>query len=223
MLDVRRMHDLMQESEQLNAYLRGLTNSEFRLAGRVLADSLLVEADRETFWSVFRTLFLSDRKAYLGTLLKALAQRRGENLFCEEFAALGADMTELDVRKTLLTLLPLLDTPEAVDRLLLQFGQTDARQRIPYLLQVGTVPCLFLLLGALRYVEHDRELLVRTCRFLMKKGGDREFAFCSIIRLSFALDEVRGSFSLKLEPYQLARTEQRYEVFAALLGGKSIR
>jgi hypothetical protein len=35
----------------------------------------------------------------------------------------------------------------------------------------------------------------------------------SLLRLSFGLEEVRGTFSLSLEPYQLARIEQSYDAF----------
>lgn len=71
----------------------------------------------------------------------------------------------------------------------------------------------FLLLRALRYVEHDRALLIRTCYFLMKAGDALSFNMAALLRTYFALEEVRGTFSLSLKPYELARIEQSYDAF----------
>ena len=62
-------------------------------------------------------------------------------------------------------------------------------------------------------MEHDKPLLIRTCHFLMKRGDGLSFSMASLLRLSFGFEEVRGTFSLSLEPYQLARIEQNYEAF----------
>ena len=67
--DTRKLLSLLDTPEQLVAYLGTLSNSQFRLAGRVLAERLLPGCDGAVFWQVFRTLFLSARKASLGTLL----------------------------------------------------------------------------------------------------------------------------------------------------------
>lgn len=212
--------------ESLTPYLDGLSNAQFRYASRLLAERALPLAEKDIFWSVFSTLFLHDRKAYLGTLLKALVSRLRENapladtstllqagLWDEAFVTLCQELTETDCRKVMMSLLPLFSSPADVEHLFVQCGMKESSAWIPYLLQIQTLPCAYLLLKSLRYVEHDKPLLIRTCHFLMKRGDNQSFSLASLLRLSFGLDEVRGTFSLSLEPYQLARIEQNYDAF----------
>ena len=226
LLDVRKLGILLETPEQLLAYLAEMSNAQFRNASRVLGERLLPSVDNDVFWPLFRALFLSDRKAYLGTLLKALVLRlspRGaevstsileeSGIWTSEFVSVCHELTDTDRKKVLLSLLPLLASPSDVERLFLQCGQKEGSSWIPFLLQVQSKPCYFLLLKALRYVEHDKPLLIRTCHFLMKRGDGLSFSMASLLRLSFGLEEVRGTFSLSLEPYQLARVEQSYEAF----------
>ena len=226
LLDVRKLASLLETPQQLLAYLAEMSNAQFRNASRVLGERLLPSVGNDVFWQNFSTLFLSDRKAYLGTLLKALVLRlspRGaevttsgleeSGIWEPEFVSVCAELTDTDRKKVLLALLPLFASPSDAERLLLQCGLNEGSAWIPFLLQVQSRPCYFLLLKALRYVEHDKPLLIRTCHFLMKRGDGLSFSMASLLRLSFGLEEVRGTFSLSLEPYQLARIEQSYDAF----------
>ena len=226
LLDVRKLASLLETPQQLLAYLAEMSNAQFRNASRVLGERLLPSVGNDVFWQNFSTLFLSDRKAYLGTLLKALVLRlspRGaevttsrleeSGIWEPEFVSVCTELTDTDRKKVLLALLPLLASPVDAERLLLQCGLKEGSAWIPFLLQVQSRPCYFLLLKALRYVEHDKPLLIRTCHFLMKRGDGLSFSMASLLRLSFGLEEVRGTFSLSLEPYQLARIEQSYDAF----------
>lgn len=226
LLDIRKLASLLETPQQLLAYLAEMSNAQFRNASRVLGERLLPSVGNDVFWQNFSTLFLSDRKAYLGTLLKALVLRlspRGaevttsgleeSGIWEPEFVSVCAELTDTDRKKVLLALLPLLASPADAERILLQCGLNEGSAWIPFLLQVQSRPCYFLLLKALRYVEHDKPLLIRTCHFLMKRGDGLSFSMASLLRLSFGLEEVRGTFSLSLEPYQLARIEQSYDAF----------
>jgi hypothetical protein len=51
----------------------------------------------------------------------------------------------------------------------------------------------------------------------MKRGDSQSFNLASLLRLSFGLEEVRGTFSLSLEPYQLSRVEQNYDAFVQVM------
>ena len=72
----------------------------------------------------------------------------------------------------------------------------------------------FVLLRALRYEEADRELLLRVARFLLRRGDALSFNVASLMRLSFGLDELRGTFSLQLQPWQLDKMEQDWAYFS---------
>ena len=226
-IDLRKVRSLMLVPEDFLAYLGGLTNSQFRKLSQQLAERLLPEMSVDEFWPLFSALFFSDRKAYLGTLLKALCIRleksgvaadsssafEKEGIWLPTFVHVCQNLSETDRKKILLSLLPLLDSPTDAERLLHQCQLMEAASWIPYLLQTPTAPSYFLLLRALRYVEHDRALLIRTCHYLMKRGDEQSFNMASILRLSFALEEVHGTFSLQLEPYHLSRIEQNYDAF----------
>lgn len=225
-VDYRKITSLVETPELLIPFLEGMSNSAFRSASLVLGEKILPSCAIVHFWQTFRALFLHDRKAYLGTLLKALLKRIGADTACvgsehveqvglwdKEFVSVCNELTDTDRKKVLLALLPLFAHPRDAERLLVQCGLKERSVWIAYLLQVQTLPCAYLLLKAMRYVEHDKALLIRTCHFLMKRGDEHSFNLASIMRLSFGLDEVRGTFSLSLQPYQLARIEQSYEAF----------
>lgn len=224
--DARTLRTLSQEPEELLLYLGALSNAQFRRASTELGERILIEIDDEHFLAVFKILFRNDRKAYLGTLLKALVSRIKRNdgspdttaaktdiLWKEEFTELCRELTDTDRKKILLSLLPLFSSPEPAERLLRQCGLSETSAWIPFLLLVRTAPCAFLLLKSMRYVEHDRALLIRTCHFLIKSGDALSFNLASLLRTSFGLEEVKGTFSLSLKPYELARIEQNYEAF----------
>ncbi len=224
--DARTIRNLTSDPGALGSYLETLSNAQFRHASKELGEHILVEVGTPCFWAVFTTLFRSNRKAYLGTLLKALSTRitrsslntgntptEQDALWSDDFVTLCKELTETDRKKILFALLPLLPSPELAERLLRQCGMTESSTWIPYLLQVRTAPCAFLLLKSLRYVEHDRALLIRTCHFLIKAGDAFCFNLAALLRTYFGLEEVRGTFSLNLKPYQLARIEQNYKAF----------
>lgn len=228
-VDARTLRNLTYEPEALLLYLKSLSNSQFKRASMELGEHILVEVSTDCFWAIFKTLFRDNRKAYLGTLLKALVTRLNtkedttdataetDALWGKDFTVLCGELTDTDRKKILLALLPHLHSPASTERLLRQCGLAEPSAWIPFLLQVRTAPCAFLLLRSLRYVEHDRALLIRTCLYLIKTGDDISFNLASLMRLSFALEEVKGTFSLTLKPYQLARIEQNYEAFLATI------
>lgn len=229
-VDAQALRNLADDPEALLLYLKSLSNSQFRRASAELGEHVLVEVGTDCFWSVFQTLFRDNRKAYLGTLLKALATRiANENTSSntitaetdafdnEDFAALCNEMNETDRKKLLLSILPHLHSPALAERFFRQCGLMESSTWIPFLLQVRTAPCAFLLLKSLRYVEHDRALLIRTCHFLIKNGDCISFNLASLMRASFGLEEVKGTFSLNLKPYQLNRIEQNYDAFLSVI------
>lgn len=205
-------------------YLGGLSVSQFRTAGYLIGERVLPGMKEEDYWLLFSVLLRYNARAFLGTMLKPTAERLAAgslSLYHPRFLEIVVKMgpSSEDARKTLMCLLPVLQSAQDVEHLFRAIGVEDARDRLGYLLRVPpTCPCYFVLFHTLRYLEHDRPLLIRTAHYLMKRGDGMSFNFASLMRSTFGLDEVKGTFSLNLQPYELARIEASFPVFASVVG-----
>ena len=182
----------------------------------MLGERLLPDAPTDVFWHMTEALVRYDSRALLITLMKTFLVRlaRGTaSLDDAPFARLAASFNEVERQKVALLLLPALGSPEQVEQLFSAMQIPKGREQMVYLVRVDTLPCLFLLLRSLRYIEHDREEVLQVARQLMKRGTGRSFNLASIMKVAFGLDELSGTFSLRLQPYQIARLEQSYEAF----------
>ena len=157
-----------------------------------------------------------ESKAYLITLMKTFLVRmnRGTAGLSDAcFKRLASSFNEIERQKVALLLLPELGSPKEVEQLFATLNISKGREQMVYLVRIDTLPCLFLLLRSLRYIEHDREEVLKVARQLMKRGTGASFNLASIIKVAFGLEELTGTFSLRLQPYQIARLEQSYEAF----------
>ncbi len=204
----------------LPGFLRSLSVAQFRTAGYILGERIAIEMEPSRFWELFLTLVSMDNRAFLVTMLHALTLRlsKGDvSLYDDGFERLVAIFTETDATKALRHLLPLQQSPESVARLLSCMKVDDTMRRIRLLLPVGTVACAFVLFRTLRYVEHDHALLVRVAASLVRQGDSVSFNLASLMRAYFGLNELKGTFSLQLAPWQLGRIETSYEAFSQVM------
>ena len=209
------------DSEGLVRLLSSFSRSEQRTAGYMLGERLLLDCSAELYWQMTEALVCYDSKAYLITLMKTFLLRlsRGTaSLSDVTFGRLAAGFNEVERQKVALLLLPELEQPKQVEQLFQLLGLAKGREQLVYLIRVDTLPCLFLLLRSLRYVEHDRAEVLKVARQLMKRGTAGSFNLASIVKVAFGLDELSGTFSLRLQPYQIARLEQSYEAFCQSVG-----
>ena len=209
------------DSEGLVRLLSSFSRSEQRTAGYMLGERLLLDCPAELYWQMTEALVGYDSKAYLITLMKTFLLRlsRGTaSLSDVPFGRLAAGFNEVERQKVALLLLPELEQPTQVEHLFQLLGLAKGREQLVYLIRVDTLPCLFLLLRSLRYVEHDRAEVLKVARQLMKRGSGSSFNLASIVKVAFGLDELSGTFSLRLQPYQIARLEQSYEAFCQSVG-----
>ncbi|MEE1005109.1 MAG: hypothetical protein UH685_07225 [Bacteroidaceae bacterium] len=209
------------DSEGLVRLLSSFSRSEQRTAGYMLGERLLLDCPAELYWQMTEALVCYDSKAYLITLMKTFLLRlsRGTaSLSDVPFGRLAAGFNEVERQKVALLLLPELEQPKQVEQLFQLLGLAKGREQLVYLIRVDTLPCLFLLLRSLRYVEHDRAEVLKVARQLMKRGSGSSFNLASIVKVAFGLDELSGTFSLRLQPYQIARLEQSYEAFCQSVG-----
>jgi hypothetical protein len=209
------------DSEGLVRLLSSFSRSEQRTAGYMLGERLLLDCPAELYWQMTEALVGYDSKAYLITLMKTflLRLRQGTaSLSDVPFGRLAAGFNEVERQKVALLLLPELEQPKQVEQLFQLLGLAKGREQLVYLIRVDTLPCLFLLLRSLRYIEHDRAEVLKVARQLMKRGSGSSFNLASIVKVAFGLDELSGTFSLRLQPYQIARLEQSYEAFCQSVG-----
>ena len=198
--------------------LGSFSRSEQRTAGYMLGERLLLDCPTAIYWEMTEVLVRYDSRAYLITLMKTFLERmrRGTAALSDApFARLAATFNEVERQKVALLLLPVLDLPEQVEQLFHVMGINRGREQMVYLVRIDTLPCLFLLLRSLRYIEHDGTEVLKVARQLMKRGTGPSFNLASIIKVAFGLDELTGTFSLRLQPYEIARLEQSYEAFCS--------
>ena len=209
------------DAEGLILLLKSLSRSEQRTAGYMLGERLLLDCPVELYWKMTEALVRYESKAYLITLMKTFLVRMkngSAGVSSASFKHLASSFNEIERQKVALLILPELGQPKEVEQLFAVLGIAKGHDQMVYLVRIDTLPCLFLLLHSLRYIEHDRGEVLKVARQLMKRGTGASFNLASIIKVAFGLEELTGTFSLRLQPYQIARLEQNYEAFCQNVG-----
>ena len=216
--------------EALAPYLEGLSHSHFRTAGYLIGERLLADVSTADFWQVATRLILWQPKAFTVTMAKAAALRLHKGTlslddpgFQTLADALRDDRHNLDRQKLLLQWLPVIETPETMEQLFTALGIHDSRRRVDFLLHTSGLVAAFVLLRTLRFEEHDSYYLTSVCRQLMHRAStlshstgqadSLSFNMASLLRTYFDLPDLRGTFSLTLEPYELSRLDTDFDVF----------
>jgi hypothetical protein len=202
----------------LQDILANLKSMDFKTAGFLLAEEVLPTLEEQTFWKCFLAIVPTNAKAYLGTFLKAAIALHKQGRLTLTSEALEAyaqtGITPIDCRKVLEALLPLARAHEEIAFLLHCFT-SDVQQRIALLLRINTLPAAYTLFREMKTQEEDLALLRSTCLALMKRGDARAFRLTSLCVSYFGLEDIPGTFSLTLQPYELSRLDQSYETFKA--------
>ena len=202
----------------LQEILANLKSMDFKTAGFLLAEEVLPTLEEQTFWKCFLAIVPTNAKAYLGTFLKAAIALHKQGRLTLTSEALEAyaqtGITPIDCRKVLEALLPLARGHEEIAFLLHCFT-SDVQQRIALLLRINTLPAAYTLFREMKTQEEDLALLRSTCLALMKRGDARAFRLASLCVSYFGLEDIPGTFSLTLQPYELSRLDQSYDTFKA--------
>ena len=223
-----------EDWEGVQVYLSSLSNAQFRTAGYLIGERLLTDANADVFWEVARRLILWQPKAFTVTIGKAAAARfekgtlsLNDQGFNELAEALKGESHFIDRHKLLVVWLPAVRDYVKMESLFDSFGVTDARQRVELLVPVDGLTAAFVLLRALRFEEHDSDFLTRVCRALIRRASDENssqskernlcFNMASLLRTYFDLPDLRGTFSLTIEPYELSRIDTDFDVFSRVV------
>ncbi len=201
--------------QDILTYLDTLSNAHFRTAGYMLGEKIMPVLDDEDFWQLAALLVDYNSKAFLVTVLKSWTticpQRKLQPVPVFFANLVGRDE---DQRKVFMVLLPVLRVPEEITSLLHAMDINDPGRIVKLILQRAlTHASAFVLFRTLQQLDDDRHFLIRVTYHLMKQGGNLAFNTASLLRTYFGLDEVAGIFSLKLQPYQLARISSDFRAF----------
>ena len=216
--------------DALTSYLATLSNSHFRTAGYLIGERFLPAVSADDFWAIAQRLILWDAKAFTVTVGKAATLRFQAGTlslqdagFLQLMDALQDDSHVIDREKLLRLWLPSATQPATMEQLFNHLGVLAPRRRVDFLLQYDSLCAAFVLLRTLRFEEHDRDFLTDVCRQLIRRaatqssatssGGSLCFNLASLLRTYFDLPDLRGTFSLQLEPYELTRIDTDFEVF----------
>lgn len=216
--------------EALIAYLDSLSNAHFRTAGYLIGERLLTDVPAVTFWEVASRLILWQPKAFTVTMAKAAALRLASGTLSLKDAgllqlaqALADESHLIDRQKLLLQWLPVIVEPLAMEHLFDLLLFNEPRRRVDFLLRTDGLTAAFVLLRSLRFEEHDRDYLTAVCRQLIHRASTSSgatghadslsFNLASLLRSYFDLPDIRGTFSLTLQPYELSRLDTDFDTF----------
>ena len=209
---------------ELDAYLLSLSNADFRSAGHILCEDIMLRFSGNDFWEIFSHLSLFHPKAFLGTCLKAaVTQYRAGKISISEPCLIEYAETvcknnmSIDRDKFLTAMAEVLQSHDEFNALFNMFNVSQGIERLRYLLRCTTVAAYYSLFENLKHVQDNEQLLQKCCYALIKKGDRLSYNLSSIICKYFDLKNIRGTFSLKIEPYQLNYLDSSQEAFAKVL------
>lgn len=207
--------------EGLKSALSHLTNNEFRTAGYMLGEEILKEVvSADAFLDFFFGIVPTNSKAYLGTFMKAaqhIYQQYGLELNDARWDQYAETATPIDRKKIVEALLPEMQNVEHAQRLLRLFTDDTVEAQMPFLLNAGTTVCYFILFKSLKKVEDNHAYITQQYIALVRREQKRSYNMASILRHYFGLDNLPGTFSLQLQPYQLSRLDESFETFSKIL------
>ncbi|MBP5381375.1 MAG: hypothetical protein J6Y39_06590, partial [Bacteroidaceae bacterium] len=153
-------------------YIGTLSNAQFRTAGYILGERIVGELAEKDAWALILELVRYDAKAFLVTMLKAISKKFNEKVYRlhSEGAKAFFDCVKgnaLDTQKTLLNLLPVMESPEDIQWLFRRLEVEEGEARVPYLVRTQTMAAAYALFRTLKFADHDHDLLVRVAYFLM--------------------------------------------------------
>lgn len=217
-----RLQPLVYEgkSTELLNLLNSLSNGEFRTASYILAESLLPKlSSSEVFMSLFYDIVPQKPKAFLGTFLKAACKLYAEGVLQindKRWELFSQTCSDIDCRKILESLLPLVADIEEATRLLILFARSNDL-RMYSLMYAATDVSYYLLFRSLQAEEDNTQLIRQQYFSLLKKNNKRAYNLASIIRHYFDLRDIPGQLSLRIKPYELSRLNMTFESFKKFL------
>ncbi len=201
------------------------SNADFRRTESLVRDSVMPYLSNDDFWDTYMHLMMFRRQSFLACIcsIGELA-KTGRLDFSSQKAVELAQWMRLtspeSEAKVVRMALPLLVTGEQILSLFHLFSFTDEKSKVAVLVKETSPHAYYALFETLKQVPDDSQLLRAACLAVMRKSDDLSFNMASILKSYFGLDDIRSSFSLRIEPYELSFIDRSYENFLCVLYGK---
>lgn len=211
--------------DSLRSALTKMSNSEFRKTEGQVRSHILPLLDNDAFWAAYAQLVMFRRQSFISGILAIGHLARSGKLSLDNDDARGvaswlAENSPESVAKVLRMALPLLQSYEQVEAFLSVFKMESAAQCASVLLQEDAVHTYYALFNLLKQHCDDHTLIYQTCLGLIKKNTDLSFNMASIVRIYFDVKEIKSTFSLSVQPYELSYIDKSYDNFVRVLNGK---
>ena len=212
----------------LSHHLGSVSNAEFRRLQTVMREKVMPHLANEAFWATYLHLLMFRRQAFLPCVLAAEGLAKSESLDfdCQEAREVAAWMqanSPDSVVKVVRMMVPILTSAQQIEGLFRLFEWDNERECALVLIKESTPWAYYVLFNVLRRAADNRQLLVAACQAIMRKNDDMSFNMASLLRSYFDLNEIKSTFSLQIEPYELSYIEQSYDNFLHVLKGKRPR
>jgi len=221
------LHQLILDNkwEQLCSVFAAMSHTDFRRAESFIRTTVLPQLPNEAFWETLLHLVRFRRQAFLSGVLSIahLAQDGTLDFRSPHAAALAAHLQQThpaSILKVVNMMLPLLQTEQQATALFHTFHIDDHRQRIMVLLKVESELSYYLLFNTLRHQADNRKLALDCCRYIIRRNNDMAYNMAALLQAYFGLHELRGQFSLHIEPYELSSLDRGQQTFYHILHGK---
>lgn len=200
-------------------YLDHMSHSNFKSAKFILESDVLLLAPPPVFWDAAYRLVAYRPKAFLNSVAKVARNRSNRGDRQVDFDALSRIASLLEGEEAqparhrfIRYVLPLMQSAGDVDALFGAFGVSSLETRALFLREVPEPLHFFLLFACLRRLD-DHGMAADCCRFLMRQGDDLSYNLASLLKGYFDLKDVKGVFSLRLQPYEYGYLENSFPAF----------
>lgn len=214
--------------EGMTAMLDRLPNSEFRRMETQLRERIMPALGNEEFWGAYLHLLMYRRQAFLTCILavKNLA-RDGQLDFSVDAALQTAEWLKTNAAESVVKVvrmaLPLMQSVEQINGLLDVFKIEKDADQVNVLLTQTTTQVYYVLFQKLKMMDDNRQLLRTALLTLMKKNDELSWGMASLVKAYFGLDDIKSTFALRIEPFELSYADKSYDNFAHIIKGKPIK
>ncbi len=212
----------------LDNLLARQSNADFRRTEALVRDFVMPNLSNTGFWEAYMHLLMYRRQSFLPCICAVgnLAKTGKLDFDCPQAVELAQWLRQTSpesVVKVVRMAVPLLATDRQILSLFRLFGFTDEKGTVAVLVKETSPHAYYALFETLKQVPDDRQLQRAACLAVMRKSDDLSFNMASILKSYFGLDDIRSTFSLRIEPYELSFIDRSYDNFLRVLNGKRPR